>query len=465
MRLVTTLFALLFALLCTQASALAQAANKPPAGGAGASDPNAPTFEVGVLVGGKPWDITESMMVKDIKGAAHLQSVTIKTPHKAAIAAIYINNTSKLPFDVEYTCVYRSARLLVDKSETQKNGKPCPSVGPTESLYVKRLTVKLVVAPNTTGVQDAQKASTAPAAPAAPAAPPASAAAAAAAAAASKEADAKANDADKAYADAQEKAEESAAAASLAAELAKRDPSKYDDAISKAKASVHDNYEAEKARKAALTLDAERNDSKAKADLAAKTAALTAAQNAEKAPSISDKAPANASDYDIKVGCSTSSPMHHKFMHRSGGKHRGTSPPNGPCDSSEQDRWIDGFTLTFYEKIFALSSSTFSDGASMPQKVGGNKADNPNCVGSNKSPQLSWVNVPEGTKSFAVVVQSVGAINGKVDVNLVAYDIKPDVTSFAEGELSEDGPKFVGGQNSSDQANGGHYVPHEGRIA
>ena len=39
----------------------------------------------------------------------------------------------------------------------------------------------------------------------------------------------------------------------------------------------------------------------------------------------------------------------------------------------------------------------------MPKKVSNTKANgnnNPNCVGDNVSPQFSWSNVPDGTKSL-----------------------------------------------------------------
>ncbi len=57
--------------------------------------------------------------------------------------------------------------------------------------------------------------------------------------------------------------------------------------------------------------------------------------------------------------------------------------------------------------VFTLKSTTFADGKIMPKKVANSKANspnNPNCVGDNVSPQLSWSNVPDGTKSFALLM-------------------------------------------------------------
>ena len=51
--------------------------------------------------------------------------------------------------------------------------------------------------------------------------------------------------------------------------------------------------------------------------------------------------------------------------------------------------------------VFTLSSSGFKDGERLATKFAGNNKSNPNCVGENVSPALSWANPPEGTKSYA----------------------------------------------------------------
>ena len=53
---------------------------------------------------------------------------------------------------------------------------------------------------------------------------------------------------------------------------------------------------------------------------------------------------------------------------------------------------------------FTITSKNFKDGEMLPAKHAGNNKANPNCVGDNVSPELSWSNVPAGTKSFALVM-------------------------------------------------------------
>src|ERR1700759_2409923 len=93
---------------------------------------------------------------------------------------------------------------------------------------------------------------------------------------------------------------------------------------------------------------------------------------------------------------------------------------------------------------FTLTSSDFKDGERLPQKFAGNNKSNPNCVGENISPQFTISNAPEGTKSFALLMfDPEGRPPGGVS-HFVAYDIPATVTSFAEGELSKPGDKFLG---------------------
>jgi Raf kinase inhibitor-like YbhB/YbcL family protein len=97
--------------------------------------------------------------------------------------------------------------------------------------------------------------------------------------------------------------------------------------------------------------------------------------------------------------------------------------------------------------VFTLSSPDFKDGARLAQKNAGNNKANPNCVGENVSPALSWANPPEGTKSYALLMfDPEGRPPGGVS-HWVAYGIPVSVTGFAEGEVSKPSDKYVGGQS------------------
>ena len=97
---------------------------------------------------------------------------------------------------------------------------------------------------------------------------------------------------------------------------------------------------------------------------------------------------------------------------------------------------------------FTLTSETFKDGQMLPRKAANKNPQNPNCVGENVSPQLSWTGVPAGTKSFALTMVDPEGRGGLGVFHWVAYGIPPNVTSFAEGEVSKDGDKFVGGKST-----------------
>jgi Raf kinase inhibitor-like YbhB/YbcL family protein len=97
---------------------------------------------------------------------------------------------------------------------------------------------------------------------------------------------------------------------------------------------------------------------------------------------------------------------------------------------------------------FTLSSTTFKDGTLMPKKVANKNPANPNCVGDNVSPELTWSGAPDGTKSFALTMVDPEGRGGLGVFHWVAYGIPPNVTHFAENEVSKDGDKFVGGKST-----------------
>jgi Raf kinase inhibitor-like YbhB/YbcL family protein len=97
------------------------------------------------------------------------------------------------------------------------------------------------------------------------------------------------------------------------------------------------------------------------------------------------------------------------------------------------------------QAAFTLTSPNFKDGERLAVKNAGNNKSNPNCVGENVSPALSWANPPEGTKSYALLMfDPEGRPPGGVS-HWVAYGIPVSVTGFVEGEVSKPSDKYVGG--------------------
>ena len=101
---------------------------------------------------------------------------------------------------------------------------------------------------------------------------------------------------------------------------------------------------------------------------------------------------------------------------------------------------------------FTLTSSTFNDGTLLQKKNAGANKANPNCVGENVSPQLSWSNPPEGTVSYALIMTDPEGRNGLGVDHWHAYGIPASVTSFAEGEASRPSDKYVGGKGTAGQS-------------
>ena len=79
---------------------------------------------------------------------------------------------------------------------------------------------------------------------------------------------------------------------------------------------------------------------------------------------------------------------------------------------------------------FMLKSSAFDDGQPMP-------ADH-SCDGADRSPPLSWSDPPQGTKSFALVVDDPDAPGGvfrhwgAYDIPGSAHDLPPGASSMAQ---------------------------------
>jgi Raf kinase inhibitor-like YbhB/YbcL family protein len=103
--------------------------------------------------------------------------------------------------------------------------------------------------------------------------------------------------------------------------------------------------------------------------------------------------------------------------------------------------------------VLVLSSPQLEDNATLAVKNAcADTQRSPNCVGQNLSPPLAWSGVPEGTKSFALLLfDPEGRAPAGVS-HMVVYGIPTDVKGFAEGELSQPSAKFVGGKSTMEKA-------------
>jgi Raf kinase inhibitor-like YbhB/YbcL family protein len=99
--------------------------------------------------------------------------------------------------------------------------------------------------------------------------------------------------------------------------------------------------------------------------------------------------------------------------------------------------------------VLTLTSPAVQDNGMLAVKnAGSDKQRSPNCVGENVSPPLTWSNPPEGTKSFALLLFDPEGRAPTGVSHMVVYGISADVKGFAEGELSKESTKFVGGKST-----------------
>jgi Raf kinase inhibitor-like YbhB/YbcL family protein len=103
--------------------------------------------------------------------------------------------------------------------------------------------------------------------------------------------------------------------------------------------------------------------------------------------------------------------------------------------------------------VLTLTSPQIQDNGTLAVKNAcADKQRSPNCVGENVSPPLAWSGVPDGTKSFALLLfDPEGRAPAGVS-HMVLYGIPADVKGFAEGELSQPSDKFVGGKSTMEKA-------------
>ena len=76
----------------------------------------------------------------------------------------------------------------------------------------------------------------------------------------------------------------------------------------------------------------------------------------------------------------------------------------------------------FGQNTFTLSSNTLGGSATMLEEFNGS-----GCKGNNQSPQLSWKNAPEGTKSFAITMYDPDAPTGSGWWHWLVFDIPANI--------------------------------------
>jgi len=82
-------------------------------------------------------------------------------------------------------------------------------------------------------------------------------------------------------------------------------------------------------------------------------------------------------------------------------------------------------TSVIGQNTFTLTSSDLGGQAIKAQEFNGF-----GCTGKNESPQLSWENAPEGTKSFAITMYDPDAPTGSGWWHWLVFDIPADVTEL-----------------------------------
>ena len=95
-----------------------------------------------------------------------------------------------------------------------------------------------------------------------------------------------------------------------------------------------------------------------------------------------------------------------------------------------------------------ITSSAFEPGGEIPERHGFFRA--------NVSPELTWANVPEGTRSLALLMED----RDFPFTHWVVYDVPPEATSLPEGVLQQPQLPEGGSQGLNSNAEIGYIGPY-----
>ena len=99
-----------------------------------------------------------------------------------------------------------------------------------------------------------------------------------------------------------------------------------------------------------------------------------------------------------------------------------------------------------YAEGMKVTSTAFSDGGVMPAMYAGDAAG---CGGKGVSPQVSWSNLPAGTKTVAILLFDPDGNKGLGVSHWVAYNIASEAGQLKQGDGQVDGPDVTVGKNIS----------------